>query len=809
MNKKYLLLIPVLALALVACDPNVTTSTTSGGGNTQTSTTTTSLGTTSTGTTSSEPPAPVLTVADVLGALQNANPLAVKGPYSNVITLDSTGETVQALNRSIQTLVSSDRYVSIETDDQTGAELYYFDYFRNAETGAVEARYLDATTNETKVRELVSGETGEPIAFVSEYYNPFVLVEEDMGSVINGQVVFNFDELAGRNVFSILSGGYDAVATSMTVTVDDNLDVVSAVLETEAAKGNVETAEGELVPATQTISFAFDFVSADEIAADDVAPRTRTADHDAMADMIDALKEGNFTVSAAQTTVGSDEEPAEDNLIVTKEGIEMNGAGGVMVTPEGLVQYELSTGDAVLGTTTPDADSSISDYLPGFTVLPEMFDLVGENKYQLTPGTEAFALLNDPSATAGMYSDIVPDHGTVYWTLNSETSLTIEYTYTFSFEIFGQVYSIQYDVKVDVTDIGTTVFPRTVEELVPYTPQTSWNDIDGMVEGLADYGITPDIFPFWLPEGGEWIEDFAGYFGPNIYTSYTGEDDAVLAELVAVLTEAGWVSGGTNDYGEAVYNYTLDDGTVLEIGIMAEGGWLTIYIYEPEAPYVANDADEWVRNAFADSTNSFTISYEINQTITTGALDENNTPYIPDGNQPTTSSFNGSWAFSGTAIKQEWVEDGITWYYTEDTAAGTVSAWEEVNGVWTEEVLGNGTLLNVNFAYPYRMLSEVGTQNIFEATEIANTYNVINDTALAYLVDMTNFFDSSQYDSITATAVLDEEAGTLTFNVDLGGDWWYLDSSYTTIGWVEESFTLTISNVGTTTVDTSILTPAA
>lgn len=74
---------------------------------------------------------------------------------------------------------------------------------------------------------------------------------------------------------------------------------------------------------------------------------------------------------------------------------------------------------------------------------------------------------------------------------------------------------------------------------------------------------------------------------------------------------------------------------------------------------------------------------------------------------------------------------------------------------------------------------------------------------------MTNYFDSAQYDSITATAVLDEEAGTLTFDVDLGEDWWYLDSSYTTIGWVEESFTLTISNVGTTTIDTSILTPAA
>ena len=137
-NKKYLLLIPVVALGLTACQDPTTTTTTSDPG----STTTTSE---PDPTTTTEPPAPVgPTAEEVLTLLQGD--LALSGTLSITQTITVTGKepTTSTSTSNIKTYVSETEDVLSEVDAQTGSVIADEHYF----AGTAEQEFEGVLTSE-------------------------------------------------------------------------------------------------------------------------------------------------------------------------------------------------------------------------------------------------------------------------------------------------------------------------------------------------------------------------------------------------------------------------------------------------------------------------------------------------------------------------------------------------------------------------------------------------------------------------------------------------------------------------------------
>ena len=55
-------------------------------------------------------------------------------------------------------------------------------------------------------------------------------------------------------------------------------------------------------------------------------------------------------------------------------------------------------------------------------------------------------------------------------------------------------------------------------------------------------------------------------------------------------------------------------------------------------------------------------------------------------------------------------------------------------------------------------------------------------------------------DLASGTATLDPETNTLTFDIAIAGAYYYLDEAHTTVGYIEQTLEIIVSNVGTTEV---------
>ena len=793
-NKKYLLLIPVVALGLTACqDPTTTTTTTSDPG----STTTTSEPDPTTTTT--EPPAPVISVASVLAKLQESN-VAISGVYDYSVTTIIDGEEYPQVYSTIDCFVSNERYYNVETDITSETVVWSVDYFANPETGNVEARYLDPTTNEATSSELYDQTTGEPVLFASRYYNPFLMIEESSGQLVNDTVSFALDELAGGELWAILTG-YNGIAEYLDVKVDletGNLISASLGMEPVVQEGQFEGDETVYEMRIEK-TFDFDFVSESELNMPSIEPRTKTSDHTALEEAFETLQAGNYTVDYVAVDPEDPTYVTEYHIVVTQSGIEIDESYGVIATDEGSVEYEINASNEVVASSTPDAEVDVLDYAAPFSILPEMFDLVGENTYvYAVSGTEDLLPLTMPEFAAGLIN--TPYEGTFTITLNSDNTITMSYIY--GVEFFGMIL-YEEEVEVTISNIGSTVFPHNPDDLVPFTPADSWEDIPEAVEFLNELGLPVEDFPWWLPEGADTWEVSYSYF----YTATTATEDEFLQQAQEVYEAAGWVYTGLNDYGEYEFTYQLDALTIIPIGLLYDGGEVELWLYDPQIIYEDTAIDTWLKTNFANQEEqNYTLSVTLTESITAAQLDSEGYASLVEGAEPVTTVYETTLQADGDVVRIV-SGNGYEEYYTND-AEGGVSYWTLADGAWSSKKATDpyGDQLDSwqqNVLYtPYDLIGMEG----FSATDDPNVVD-IKDTydsyAMDYIIGLGNIsIEAAVGDSDLAsgTATLDPETNTLTFDIAIAGAYYYLDEAHTTVGYIEQTLEIIVSNVGTTEV---------
>lgn len=777
-KNKLLMLLPILALTISGCEPS----------NNSSSNTTTS------GSTTTTESAPTVSVSSVISKLQS-DPLIFKGDYSSVIRLQADNSTLYSAMSTIESYISQERYYYSEIDSQSGEILMTLDYFANQETGNVEVRYINPLTNEIISQELISNQTGEPVVFQTMYYNPFLLLEPNMGSLVNNVVSFELDSLAGSEIFEILTG-YTGVANKLEVTVDlTNGDIENIVLAIENMGTSVDIGLGIPVPVYLDSEFNFTLVSENDLQyLPDVQPRNYTSDHDVLKEALDQLKEGNFTYDYYEIDSNSPTTKINNiHMIADQNGIVVNNLSGVILLDEGVAEFEIGENNELLGSSLPDSESTLSDYIPPFSILPEMFDLVGENTYRFAiNGMESALILMEPEVLMGLSN--TPDLGTYEITLNSDSiSITYLYSYSYTDNLTGETYTGRRLIEATFSNIGTSVFPYDADNLIPYVEQTSWSDVTGLEALLEEYGMDLNTLPWWLPDHGEWNIQQDTF---DVIYSYSNSDaDTLFNQADKAFKDAGWTYLGINAYSE--YSYTITRNNIkYNVSFVCEDGLIIIYLY---SSYQITALDNYFSEHFSDlSTINYTIEAKFLATSRPAYIDENGQPHVEEGSEPTTLQEVSSLVkVDGDVLNlnnQYLVNnaDGNLYVYSQNSLTGNYEV---------DQILENKTWDSVF----YNLHDLVGGQAFSQIEGEENSF-LINYLGSAILAGCAGFsFDNLNPLDFSGVATLDTSNNTLTIVIDLGSGYGYLDSAQADLLYVEQTVTLTISNILTTEIDTSFL----
>lgn len=475
------------------------------------------------------------------------------------------------------------------------------------------------------------------------------------------------------------------------------------------------------------------------------------------------------------------------NGIFTEEGIifdENDGesVSGVCKTDDGLAIVDVKDGKLV-GASKPNPDLTLDSYVAPFDYLSSVFVDEGNGVYTLPNVLGLYDYTEDINPVVAVL-DEYPDSGSLKIEITGADSCVFTYQVTSE----GSYQGMYDDIRIEITDIGTTQWPYSDEDYLPYTEPESWADIEDAVELLESYGIPTDVLPFYAPSGSMVAADC--YNGAITITPPMGTDTAsCLAEYQELLEEAGWTHVGQNGYGEEAYTYTLEDGTVLNIGVVDEGyGYVSIYLYEPTAPETA------LSRFFEENFSGYAPNYTMSGTVTYDY-------YATEGSseQPVrTERTSFTQTYDADAAKQEVVKDGKT---SVDVYRNTGEGLEvyslQEDGTFARD---DNPLYDSYTSY----MSALYTLKDMDATAFDlqedGTYKTTDYSALLDIVLAVNATDLPKVLK-SATIALDETDKTMTFHLDAQS---IVDEDGTEYR-VELSYDFVIENIGTTTVDLSFL----
>ncbi len=760
---KGLIFIPLAALLVTACDNNDVSSSTSA--TEDPSVTTTSDDPTST--TSS----PTVTVDSVLNALQDD--VAFEGTLS-IKASDSTGEVVyDSVYSFIEGYIGSDRFFNIETEED-GTESYRVEYYANEDTGYVEARYLDPTTNETAITSLVSSSTGNPTYFVANFFNPWLYVDSSMGTLVDDTVTFELDSTTGNYLFYLFTFYSSFVATTATVEVDTSTGAIETV--TFATATTESTLNGE--PVDAWYEFSYEIVTLDDIDYYNVDPRTGDENTASLQSVFNSLQDGNYT---ADVTVSGGRSTITSTIYSTPSLIieDYNGEiYGVVDYDEGYKIVSGISGETTLTASNNTYSGSASNFLRPFTILAEMFDYVGDNTYvYANRGTEDYLYLTMPES---MFYDYEPSVGTYTWVLNSDGTVSISYSTDSG-----------YSVSVEVSAIGTTDLSRFSIEVDD--PADSWDDVDGAAELLAKFNIPTDAIPWFDDLTGWAVYDYYSYgYGVLVHENTI---DADANTIHSALLAAGWSYTGINSYSEYAYTLDLEDGSglTLNISFVISYGYIYIYLYPAD-----NVLTEFIADNFSDYTS---LNYTLNTVYYETVIPANSTTWELDYDSATTYEYTYSVQYDndkaliGNYLYVE-VDTGINVYYG---ASGTYSYYTSYQNS------ADGTYTVGGSLYSLYHLSLASSRHFYQTSYDGDMYYfTLGTNALYYLGAASQTLTSSElqgYTSWTGEASFDASTGTIhAYIYGITNSYYWLDSSYSTLGYIYSYLDITISNVGTTSI---------
>lgn len=780
MHHKMFCLLSLCAIGLAAsCESNASTSTPSSFG--------TSLSSPGTSSSSVEPspvssesssPNPSSTSGEkstaqrILEQLQ-AEELVYAGTLVQHVTFEDSEEDYTT---ALTGLISDDRYYNDDSD------YGITDYRRNAD-GNVEIRSLNPLDNTV---ESIEGkdQDGNAVSFDDNYFNPFDgLTSEDL-SIDGNAVLVAKDEQWMETASAMLTMYTDLGFDTLALTIDADGNVLEARF-TGPAEKVTDAYYGDY---TLETTFAFTLETKEEAAIYDL-PRDAGDAIPELDALFGKLAEGNYTVDYFSQYLydGFPMSTYSMTGLYTEEGllfdVEGEGATGLYRAPDGVAIVEEKDGKLV-GASAADPDRTLSAYLAPFDYQSSVFVDEGDGVYLLPNVAGLYDFTEEINPVYALFYDEYPDAGSLRIEITGEDSCVFTYQVTSE----GSYQGMYDDVRIEITDIGSTEWPYTEADYVPYTEPQSWADVDGAVELLDSYGIPADVLPFYAPSGS--MVSASDYYGSIDIIPPDGQSvEELVAEYESLLSANGWEHRGQNDYEEEDYAYLLEDGTTLVIGVADEGyGYMSIYLYAPEPPATA-------LTAFCDSKFSGDLNYTLQGSV---AYD-----YYPvDAGEDEEPFRSGRMSFQQTydagAARQEVTKAGKTSADVYRNAADGVEHYATAEDGSFVKDEGFSSSSYSSYDQALFTMKDVAFDQFQPQAD--GSYRTDDQSVIRTLIWTVNATDMPQTLK-SATVQLDEAEGTLTFQIDAETTVTDETGEYR----VDLVYYIFVSQIGTTDVDLSFL----
>ena len=569
MNKKFLVLLPALALMLTACPEGESVDTTSSGGGDSVSQDS-STGGDSSSTTPVDP-------ADAEKAQAISNLQAINNPAidANVTLTNGTNNMVY---HTIGVIGEELGYSAVYQVSDAGEQLYLEElYVKEPETGYLASEFL-GIDNTIHYSRYSSTGSNDPLLFDDIIYAPFSGVDDNAS-------IWHTETKTLEVIIMLALDGFEAASliympvftpTRVNIVFDEELNPVA--MAATLTDGQItSTLEGQ-------------FVNGDEVIATIERAQTLPMGEgkEPLTAMISALHDAsNYTISYGDTTAGI-------NILVDKgkgvvEQFYQDGAiasqrGTYRVSETEFVRFKGVEEDGVTVTTsTPNLtgdplDDYFDDQTPNFTVSAAFFDVETDEEAQTT-----VFKLNSAYNPVSFLSDLIPvtlfadpdtilgggielDDGSIKDVRPTISGNTENVVVTFYILYMG---AYVLPVSITLTNIGTTIYPFTANS--EYQIPTTWeelfydsyatiNELLSTVGNAHNENAVLENVPFYFDPLNSWGEDTLtiNYGAFTIYALIDNENDILTfyEAYVALLKAAGWEEVTSGENGIYIYENT-------------------------------------------------------------------------------------------------------------------------------------------------------------------------------------------------------------------------------------------------------------
>lgn len=711
------------------------------------------------------------TIDDVLAQIDD---IALNGTFHIEMEYVDTGE-VLTQDSTMVDYFRSDRYYNYEYDAE-GTLLYASDYYRT-DDGYVGSRSLDPLTNTVTTNYLYNS-YDELVSFDDNYANPFVDLDvTDLRETEDG-ILVDVDDDTSTSLGTYLTM-YNYLFQDIYIQVDDYYEVTGITVYGEE-EGMVDS-YGDV--ANVTVSGDFEVVSKESAGITEVEPRIESSATDALADLFTSLQDRNYTLDIYNDYDGT---ITESTYLVDGDLYIIDDTAGYVDTGSGVYDFVLE-GGSLVGQSSATVAESLDDIFPSYTALASMFDVDGDT-YSLATGLglENYADEYIPLPNNDTMFYATADDGTLQFVDNGDGTWTLSYSTTTSF--FGMVWTDSYEITI--SNIGTTDTGYEASDYVAPIPQASWDDVDGTDSFFEE--LPQELLPFWLPEGGEWSAS-SSFLSLALPSGYDPEQAAI--DYGEILVDAGWEANGLNDYGEDEYLYEVG-AVIYNIGIAVLSSSIQVWVYTPEVAYEDTELSNWLNDNFSDpSTINYTANLSVDSTIFPAE--------IIDGEPQITSTL----PIDETVMATSTMYVTPQGYYNVgslgvDLYDNRVSGTTDIYGA---EESGDALIFSesndANWTDLLYSMYDISTANQFIYDDEQEAYVTDDSDLLDTIVSIGGIVVSQTYTPISALFELDTETNTLVITYDLYLNYVYLDETQTTIGYQQCLATLTINNIGTTSID--------
>lgn len=462
-------------------------------------------------------------IESLLSQLTDPEGIAFKGSY---VMGEDSGD--------IAGLVSDNEYYNAEA----GAETLH--YYRG--TG----QYKDYTVGhilspENKLMEIPYVDSYEsPIPF-ERYANPIGEIPISDFTAGDGFYSVDIEDTDIQNRLGVAFTGYASLAfDSMTIDYDVDGTVLAI---------SLSSSDGFFFDAT--------IVTREEAGVpEELSPRPHEEGHDALGEAFAKLAQGNYSFTMTEETSEGDKltftSRFDDNAIVLETS---SGKRGFLQVEDGVAPVDFLEDGSAQATAETYTGLNLEGIKAPFAVAPELFTILDENTYIITP-------------------DIGMDMYSSYFSVEYPITDTFQYmnTATYSFKIDGDgtymvsytcdFYGISSIITIDIFDVGTTDTGYDVQDYLPPLPVVGWDDF-GIGDFLNTYVGGSENLPFPADIEGLSVEegDINTGYG-MIFVNFDSSTYASLADAVKAygeaLEEKGWTYDGEDQYGDLLYSLKKD-----------------------------------------------------------------------------------------------------------------------------------------------------------------------------------------------------------------------------------------------------------